>query len=135
MVDDNQFIDAVARRSGTSTEQAIALARATLTTVAERIDGGEARDLAAQLPEGLRPYAFAASETAERFGFDVFVQRIAGRADVDPALAEAGARAVFDTLREAVAADEYDDVVSQLPAELAQVANPIAPFNVQQGRS
>ena len=128
MVDDNQFIDAVARRSGMSTEQATALIRATLTTVAERIDGGEARDLAAQLPEGLRPYAFAASETAERFGFDVFVQRIAGRADIDPAVAEAGARAVFDSA-------EYDDVVSQLPAELAQVANPVAPFNVQQGRS
>ena len=128
MVDDNQFIDAVARRSGMSTEQATALIRATLTTVAERIDGGEARDLAAQLPTGLRPYAFAAGETAERFGFDVFVQRIAGRADIDPAVAEAGARAVFDSA-------EYDDVVSQLPAELAQVANPVAPFNVQQGRS
>ncbi|PZG20881.1 DUF2267 domain-containing protein [Micromonospora craterilacus] len=133
-MDDNQFIDSVANRTGASAEQAAAIARATLTTLAERIDGGEARDLAGQLPEGLRAYAFAPHEDAERFGLDVFVQRVGGRADVDPELAQAGIRAVFDTLRETVAAGEYDDVIAHLPAELWQVADPAPPYDGQRNR-
>jgi uncharacterized protein (DUF2267 family) len=133
-VDNDEFIDSVAKRSGTSSEQATALTRATLTTLAERIDGGEARDLATQLPEELRAYAFAPSETGERLGLDVFVQRVSGRAEVDVTLAKAGVRAVFDTLREAVTPGEYDDVISQLPAELWEVADPVTPFDVQRSR-
>lgn len=133
-MDNDEFIDSVANRSGTSSEQATALARATLRTLAERIDGGEARDLAAQLPEELRAYAFAPSETGERFGLELFVQRVSGRAEVDATLAKAGVRAVFDTLREAVTPGEYDDVVAQLPAELWQVADPATPFDVQRSR-
>ncbi|MEV0809065.1 DUF2267 domain-containing protein [Micromonospora sp. NPDC050200] len=133
-MDSNDFIGSVAKRAKTSSAQATALTRATLRTLAERIDGGEARDLATQLPEELQAYAFASSETSERFGLDVFVQRVSGRAEVDPALAEAGMRAVFDTLREAVPPGEYDDVISQLPAELGQVADPVAPFDGQRSR-
>ncbi|MFE9955042.1 DUF2267 domain-containing protein [Micromonospora sp. NPDC005299] len=59
---------------------------------------------------------------------------VPGRAKVDRALAEAGARAVFDTLREAVSAGEYDQVVAQLPTELSQVAGPVPPFDGQGGR-
>lgn len=128
-MDDNDFIGLVALRANTSPEQATALTRATLRTLAERIDGGEARDLATQLPEGLQAYAFASSETGERFGLDVFVQRVSGRAEVDPALAESGMRAVFDTLREALAPGDYDDVISQLPAGFGQVAETVAPYD------
>lgn len=127
-MDDNQFIGLVAKRTGTSSEQATALARATLTTLAERIDGGEARDLAGQLPTGLRPYAFAAGETAERFGLDVFVERVSGRADVDVDQAKDGVTAVFDVLREAVSPEAYGQVVTQLPAEYGEVADQTAPF-------
>ncbi|MFI7024113.1 DUF2267 domain-containing protein [Micromonospora sp. NPDC049900] len=133
-MDENEFIDSVANRTGASTEQATAIARATLTTLAERIDGGEARDLAEQLPEGLRAYTFAPSETAERFGLDVFVQRVGGRADVDPDLAEAGIRAVLDTIRGDVAPAAYDDVIANLPAELWQVANPAPSYDAQRDR-
>ncbi|WP_341716172.1 DUF2267 domain-containing protein [Micromonospora sp. FIMYZ51] len=128
-MDDNQFIDSVADRTGASAEQATAIARATLTTLAERIDGGEARDLADRLPEALRAYAFASGETAEPFGLDVFVQRVGGRADVEPDLAEAGIRAVFDTIRDTIGAGDYDDVIAQLPAELWQVADPNPPYD------
>ncbi|OKI49027.1 hypothetical protein A6A27_35770 [Micromonospora sp. CB01531] len=127
-MDDNQFIGLVAKRTGTSSQQATALVRATLTTLAERIDGGEGRDLAGQLPEGLRPYAFAPTETAERFGLDVFLQRVSGRAEVDPERAKDGATAVFDALRQALPPEAYDDVVSQLPAEFGEVADLTAPF-------
>ncbi|MEV0428563.1 DUF2267 domain-containing protein [Micromonospora sp. NPDC050495] len=127
-MDDNQFIDLVATRAGTSAEQATALTRATLTTLAERIDGGEARDLADQLPEALRPYAFGSGETAERFGLDVFVERVSGRAEVDVDQARDGVTAVLDVLREALAADAYEQVVAQLPGEFGEVADQSAPY-------
>jgi uncharacterized protein (DUF2267 family) len=133
-VDSDDFIGSVARRAGTSTEQAEALTRATLTTLAERMDGGEARDLADQLPEELRGYAFAATETAEKFGRDVFVTRVSGRADVDVPVAEAGVRAVFDTLREAVDPAGYRDAVTQLPSTLWDLIDPTAPYPGQPGR-
>lgn len=127
-MDDNQFIGLVATRAGTSAEQAAALTRATLTTLAERIDGGEARDLADRLPEALRPYAFGPGETAERFGLDVFVERVSGRAEVDVEQARDGVTAVFDVLREALPADAYEQVVAQLPDEFGEVADQSAPF-------
>ncbi|MCW3842556.1 DUF2809 domain-containing protein [Micromonospora yasonensis] len=127
-MDDNQFIGLVAKRTGTSSEQATAITRATLTTLAERIDGGEARDLAGQLPTGLRPYAFGSGETAERFGLDVFVERVSGRADVDVTQAKDGATAVFDVLRQALSPEAYGQVVTQLPAEYGEVADQTAPF-------
>lgn len=128
-MDNNEFIDSVAKRSGTSPQQAEKLTWATLRTLAERIDGGEARDLAAQLPEQLRADMFAPSETAERFGLDIFVQRVSGRAEADEALARTGMRAVFDTLREGVTPDEYDDVIGQLPADFWEFTGSAARFD------
>ncbi|MGC5019280.1 DUF2267 domain-containing protein [Micromonospora sp. DT47] len=122
-MDNSEFIDSVAKRLSTSTEQATAITRATLTTLAERIEGGEARDLSARLPDELRAYAFAPREKAERFGLDVFVQQVSGRAEVDGALAQAGMRAVFDTLREAIPPGDYDDVITQLPAEFWEITD------------
>ena len=128
-MDNSEFIDSVAKRLGTSAEQATAITRATLTTLAERIDGGEARDLSAQLPEELRAYAFAPSEKADGFSLDVFVQRVSGRAEVDGALAKAGMRAVFDTLREAVPPGDYDDVITHLPAEFWELTDSAARYD------
>lgn len=127
-MDQDEFIASVAKRCGMSSEQATAVTRATLTTLAERIDGGEARDLADRLPEALRAYAFGSSETGERFGLDVFVERVSGRADIDVDRARDGVTAVFDVLRDAVDPAGYADVVAQLPAEYGEVAEQTAPF-------
>ncbi|MEH0937612.1 DUF2267 domain-containing protein [Micromonospora psammae] len=127
-MDDNEFLGLVATRSGMSSEQATAVTRATLSTLAERIDGGEARDLADQLPEGLRAYAFGGSETGERFGLEVFVDRVSGRADLDADRARDGVTAVFDVLRDALGPTGYAQVVTQLPAEYGDVADQTAPF-------
>jgi uncharacterized protein (DUF2267 family) len=116
-VDSTAFIDSVATRLGTSSEQATALTRATLTTLAERIDPGEVRDLSARLPAELAPYAFASNQAAERFGLNEFVSRVGGRADTDGTQARDAIGAVFDALREAVPPGEYDHVVAHLPTE------------------
>ncbi|SCL32931.1 Uncharacterized conserved protein, DUF2267 family [Micromonospora rhizosphaerae] len=133
-MDNSEFIDSVARRLQTSAEQATAITRATLTTLAERIEGGEARDLSALLPDELRAYAFAPSEKAERFGRETFIQQVSGRAEVDGSLAEAGMRAVFDTLREAIPPGDYDDVVTHLPAEFWELTDSAGRYDRQRSR-
>ncbi|WP_405433317.1 DUF2267 domain-containing protein [Micromonospora sp. NBC_00617] len=50
------FIDAVSRRSGLPPEQAAALARAVLQTMAERVTGGPSDDLTGHLPDEVDGY-------------------------------------------------------------------------------
>ena len=64
-MDYDNFIAKVAERAGTPRGEAEALARATLQTLAERITGGEAQDLAAQLPKQAGA-AFPRSDSDDR---------------------------------------------------------------------
>jgi uncharacterized protein (DUF2267 family) len=116
-----QFIEKVAERANVSLGQAESLTQATLQTLAERISGGEARDLAAQLPKQLQPFLIKDREEAEAFGLDEFVRRVALRAGVDRELAGTGARAVMQTLHGAVSRGEFEDVMAQLPREFQEL--------------
>jgi uncharacterized protein (DUF2267 family) len=111
----DEFIRSVAQGAGISREDAERLTAATLHTLAERISGGEAEDLAAQLPKELKPHLEGVEEEAESFDVDVFVARVAERTGTDPDQALAHVGAVFATLREAVDGGELDDIASQLP--------------------
>lgn len=132
-MDNREFIDSVATLLDTTPEQATALTRATLTTLAERIDPGEARDLSARLPGELAPYAFGANQVAERFGMDVFVSRVGGRAEADGGQARDAIIAVFETLRGAIPPGEYDAVVSYLPPEFWDVSGSAARYDGPRG--
>jgi uncharacterized protein (DUF2267 family) len=128
-MDRDQFIELVRRRAGvpasrrldampvTDTEMAENLTRATLQVLAQRISGGQARDLAGQLPPPLDEWLQPEREKAEPFDLEVFIQRVADRAMVDFDAARAGVRAVFGTLREAVTGEEFEDLLAQLPGE------------------
>jgi uncharacterized protein (DUF2267 family) len=98
-------------------EQAERAIEATLRTLAERITGGEAEDVARVLPEELRPFLFPTREEAEPFGLDEFYRRVADRAGVDRATAARHASAVFAALGVAVAPGELRDMAAQLPQE------------------
>ena len=112
----DEFIRSVAQQADISWEEAERLTAATLRTLAERISGGEARDLAAQLPLELKPHLTTGlREEAEAFGVDTFVARVAERAGTDPDQALAHVGAVFATLRETVTPGELDDIAAQLP--------------------
>jgi uncharacterized protein (DUF2267 family) len=111
----DEFIRSVAQGAGIPWEDAERVAAATLQTLAERITGGEAEDLAAQLPQELKPHLTGVREEAEQFDVDIFVARVADRAGTDPDQALAHVGAVFATLREAVTSGELDDIASQLP--------------------
>ena len=128
-MDRDQFIELVRQRARvpasrrldgaplTDEEMAETLVRATLQVLAQRISGGEARDIARQLPPPLDEWLRPEHENAEPFDLEVFVQRVADRALVDFDAARVGVRAVFRTLREAVTGDEFEDVLAQLPRE------------------
>ena len=121
-----EFIQSVAARPKMSPGQAEPITRATLETLAERISGGQARDLASQLPEELRGYVRKPMEDPEPFGLAEFVERVQSRAAVDLQTATDGARAVLDTVRESAGAKEYGDVIDQLPEEFWQLTGPSA---------
>jgi uncharacterized protein (DUF2267 family) len=123
-MDYDRFIDLVAERAGVSREQAERLSLATLRTLGERISGGEARDLAAQLPTRLGSPLMPAEEEAEGFDLDEFIRRVAERAGMDRHTANIGMAAVMTTLREAVSSGEFDDVMSQLPLEFRELSPP-----------
>lgn len=116
-MDLNQFLDEVAQQADLpSTEHSERAVRATLETLAERIIGDEAHDLASQLPAELGD-ALQGGAEAERFGVEEFLGRVATRGELDPSTAQRAAQAVFSVTRTAVTAEEFDDVVAQLPTE------------------
>lgn len=121
-----EFIKSVATRPKMSSTLAEPITRATLATLAERLSGGQARDLAAQLPQELRGDLRKPDENAEPFELPEFFERVQQRAAVDLQTANVGVSAVLDTLRDAVSAKEYEDSVAQLPKEFWQLTGPAA---------
>jgi uncharacterized protein (DUF2267 family) len=113
-----EFIKKVAEQADVSKDEAEALVAATLRTLGERITGGEADDLAAQLPEELKPYLTKSEEGAKSFGVDEFIRRVAERAGTDPDRALAAQGAIWATVRETVTSGELDDIAAQLPDDL-----------------
>lgn len=119
----DEFIGQVQHRARLSSRgEAERATRATLETLAERLAGGEADDLAAQLPPEIAHHLKSAcAGMGERFSLHEFFQRVAQREGVDVAKATYHARAVMEVLNEAVSTGEMDDVRAQLPAEFAKL--------------
>ena len=117
----DEIIAQVVDRTGLFEGDAVALTRATLSTLAERISGGEARDLAAHLPGPLQDALLPASEEAEAFGFNEFVHRVAERSGHDVRVSRTAVEAVMSTLRDALTPGEFDDVLSPLPREFQRL--------------
>jgi uncharacterized protein (DUF2267 family) len=125
-MDYKTFTRTAAERAGMPEPTAERVEHATLRTLADRISGGEAQDLASQLPGPLKEDLQTAPERAESFGVEEFLRRVAERGDVPPEEARNGAVAVLTTVREAVTAGEFDDVLAQLPQEYRELVGPSA---------
>jgi uncharacterized protein (DUF2267 family) len=117
----DEFITNVGGRADVSLQTGDALTAATLQTLAERISGGEAAQLAKYVPEELRPHLTGAEEPAQRFDSQEFVRRVAELAGTDPERAASGVRAVFATLREETPREELEDVLTQLPKDYSSL--------------
>jgi uncharacterized protein (DUF2267 family) len=117
-MDHDDVIRLVAQSAGIEPDAAERAVEATLSTLAERISAGEARDLAALLPPELAPW-LGATERAQRFDAAEFVRRVAAREGTDEATAERHARVVLAALAQAVGPKEFDDVMAELPSDFA----------------
>jgi uncharacterized protein (DUF2267 family) len=116
-LDYETFLGIVEQEAGIPRDEAERAVQATLRTLAERITGGEVRELRALLGPQFRPWLPVTPEEAERFGLDEFLRRVAERDGADRPTAAEHARAVFTALGQAIAPGEMHDVVRQLPAE------------------
>ena len=99
---------------------AVGAIRATLETLGERLAGGEAKDLASQLPREIGYYLFRGSTgLGDRFHYREFVERVAYRECVDEPEAAYHSRVVMEVLSEAVSPGEFEDIIAQLPEDYA----------------
>ncbi|QLH77141.1 DUF2267 domain-containing protein [Halosimplex rubrum] len=104
------------------TGEAVRATRATLTTLGERIQAGEATDLAGPLPMEVDFYLTGAvAEHGQRFDWNEFLDRVAERegqtAPDDRADVAHHARTVVAVAAEAIPAGQLDQVRDQLPAD------------------
>jgi uncharacterized protein (DUF2267 family) len=122
-VEYDEFIDRVAERARVDREQAKVLTQTTLRVLADRISGGQAADLAVQLPEELAtPLQKSPQKPAEGYDFDTFVGMVRRLAtDVPDEAVLPGIRAVMLTLRDAVGEQEFRDTMAQLPHEFREL--------------
>ena len=119
----DEFIAQVRHRAGLGSHaEAERATRATLETLAERLAGGEAHDLASQLsPELARYLELPDAGIAAKLTLDEFFELVSEREGVDLPDATLHARVVIGVLTEAVSLGEIQDVRVQLPAAFAQL--------------
>jgi uncharacterized protein (DUF2267 family) len=116
---EHEFVAAVKESLGLPDNQSAERAiRATLTVLGQRLEGGEAKDLASQLPGGLAD-ALPNEGAGERFDVDTFYQRIADQEGdgVTVAQARQHARAIAKGLETALTGGEWNNFTSQLPQD------------------
>jgi uncharacterized protein (DUF2267 family) len=116
-----EIIDAASRSAGGMDRDAAGRAvQATLQTLAERVGGGEARQILRELPAQLKPSMLNDSD-AVTFGIDEFLHRVAQREGTDAETALRHARGVFDALGDALS----PEVTARLAASLPQTFAPL----------
>lgn len=106
-------------RVGT-TGEAVRAIQATFQTLARRLHGNEAQDLAAQLPQALGAF-LQHGEPSEAFGLEAFYERVQEIEGIDFPDAVFHARVVMQVLNEAVSQGQMDDVRAQLPPEYEEL--------------
>jgi uncharacterized protein (DUF2267 family) len=121
----DEFLGQVQHRAGLGSHaEAERATRATLETLAERLAGGEAHDLASQLPAELaRSLEAPDAGIGAKLTLDEFFELVSERERADLPTATFHARVVIGVLTEAVSQGEIQDVRVQLPAAFAQLFN------------
>jgi uncharacterized protein (DUF2267 family) len=121
----DEFLGQVQHRAGLGSHaEAERATRSTLETLAERLAGGEAHDLASQLPAELaRSLEAPDAGIGAKLTLDEFFELVSERERADLPTATFHARVVIGVLTEAVSIGEIQDVRVQLPAAFAQLFN------------
>lgn len=113
----DEFVGHVQNRARLgSTGDAVKAIRATLETLGERLFGGEADELAAQLPQEIGEYLRSGGEK-QKYSLDEFLERVNEREGIDKPDAVYHVRVVLEVVGEAVSKGEIEDARAQLPQE------------------
>ena len=116
-MDFHEFVGQIQNRLELPGEgEAVRAIRATLTPLGERLQAGEADDLAASLPMEIDRFLIEA-DSGQRFDYDEFVDRVAGHEGIDRADAAYHAKVVVAQVAEVTQASEVQQVRDQLPDE------------------
>lgn len=119
-MDHDEFIGQVQHRARLASRgDAEGATRATLETLSERISGGAAENLAAQLPQELGEHLRrqAGGDGGERFSLDEFFGRVSEREGVDAPAAAFHARVVVEVVDEATTGGVMNKIREQFPDE------------------
>jgi uncharacterized protein (DUF2267 family) len=116
MMEERAFAAAVAEQAGLSREEAADLTRATLEALGRQLSGGEARDLALDLPSGLADSLPRRVGGAHPVPLREFIHQVSARTGLNEAEATRGTRAVLATLDRAVDSPHVQHALTQLPA-------------------
>ena len=122
----DDFLALVQEHAGlNSRTRALDITRATLETLAERIEADTADNVASQLPPGIARFLRnRKGGTGERFPVDEFVRRVADRADIDSDEAIRELRIVLQALTEAVTEGQVNHLWAELPGEYLSLFEP-----------
>lgn len=116
-MDHDRFVGEIQNRAQLASRgEAIRAIRCTLTTLGERFQAGEAKDLAAQLPMEVDRFLIEA-KSGQRFDYDEFLDRVADCEGIERPDAARHARLVVGLVSETVYASEIQEVLSNLPDE------------------
>lgn len=113
---DREFFSRVADRSGLTWRESVDVSRATLIALADQISGGEARELAAHLPDRLAEPLRSGDETVKQYDLDEFARRVRRHSGLSSRDTASGVTAVMTTLRDA-APDAADQAISEFPMQ------------------
>ena len=116
-----EYVDFVARVEGgldnPESGEAEEALEATLETLGECLSGGEAEDLASELPSELAEALTRAGGDPRSLSLEEFFGRVAEKQGTGETLAEKHARIVLSILGRAVDNGELSDMRSQLPKD------------------
>ncbi|TFV87108.1 DUF2267 domain-containing protein [Blastococcus sp. CT_GayMR20] len=118
----HEFYAKVRERGGyDDAAEAQRVTAATLALLGQRLVGGEAKDLAAQLPPELQPPLLDADGPAERFGVTEFLSRAAEALGTSEEAAKWDVSAVLTTVGEAVTGGQLNQILTQLQPGYAEL--------------
>ena len=118
-MDQKELVRAVADRTALSREESADITRAVLERLADQLSEGEARRLAADLPDPLAEQLRVPRRRrkgAHLVGVTEFIGQVSERTGLTGDDARAGTGAVLAALRETLSEEDYRHLVGQLPA-------------------
>jgi uncharacterized protein (DUF2267 family) len=118
-MDQKALVRAVAERTALSREESADITRAVLEGLAGQLSEGEARRLAADLPDSLAAQVQTPRRRrkgAHPVAVSDFIRQLSERTGLTGKDTQAGASAVLATLRDSLSQEDYRHLIGQLPA-------------------